>query len=64
MDGVLERLGKQAGSFTNTIEQARVRTRAMARTLRSVEAADASTAERLLELEAPNAEEAEDAQGG
>jgi DNA recombination protein RmuC len=61
MDQVLARLAKQAGAFTNTIERARVRTRAVGRTLRSVEAMDAATAETLLELDAEMvAEEAPD----
>src|ERR1700735_963494 len=45
MDGVLARLYKQAGAFTNTIERARRRTRAVERTLRGVEAMDSVTAE-------------------
>lgn len=53
MDEVLERLGKQAGTFGNTIETARRRTRAVTRKLRAVEALDAAQAEALLELEAP-----------
>ena len=48
MDKVLESLGKQAGAFTNTIERARVRTRAMDRTLRAIQAADPAEAEQLL----------------
>jgi len=52
MDDVLDRLAKQAGTFTNTIETARRRTRAVGRKLRGVEAVDATTAERLLELDA------------
>src|SRR5579863_1214330 len=51
MDGVLDRLAKQAGTFTDTIETARRRTRAVGRKLRSVEAVDVVAAERLLELE-------------
>ena len=51
MDEVLERLAKQAGTFSNTIERARVRTRAVGRKLRSVEAVDAPQAEQLLELD-------------
>lgn len=48
MDRVLESLGKQAGTFTNTIERARVRTRAVDRKLRSIEAADPIEAAQLL----------------
>jgi DNA recombination protein RmuC len=51
MDGVLDRLAKQAGTFTDTIETARRRTRAVGRKLRGVEAVDVVTAERLLELD-------------
>jgi len=50
MDEVLERLAKQAGAFTNTIDKARVRTRAMGRKLRGVEQIEAAQAENLLEL--------------
>jgi DNA recombination protein RmuC len=52
MDDVLERLARQAGAFSNTIERARVRTRAVRRTLRGVEAVDSERAERLLLSEA------------
>ena len=48
MDDVLERLGKQAGAFTSTIERARVRTRTVRRVLRGVEAVEAEEADRLL----------------
>jgi DNA recombination protein RmuC len=51
MDDVLERLAKQAGTFSNTIERARTRTRAMSRKLRGVEAVEAAQAEALLELD-------------
>ena len=50
MDDVLSRLAKQAGTFANTIEQARVRTRAVGRKLRGVEQIEAAQAENLLEL--------------
>lgn len=50
MDDVLERLGKQAGTMSSTIERARVRTRAMGRKLRGVEQVDPARAENLLEL--------------
>ncbi|OYV29233.1 MAG: DNA recombination protein RmuC, partial [Acidocella sp. 20-61-6] len=50
MDDVLDRLHKQAGAFSNTIERARTRTRAVGRKLRSVEQVDPSRAEALLEL--------------
>jgi DNA recombination protein RmuC len=51
MDEVLERLAKQAGTFSTTIDAARRRTRAVGRKLRGVEAIEADRAERLLELE-------------
>ena len=50
MDDVLERLSKQAGTFSATIDRARVRTRAVGRKLRGVEQADPIVAENLLEL--------------
>lgn len=50
MDDVLAKLGKQAGTFTNTIEDARRRTRAVSRKLRGVEQIEAAHAENLLEL--------------
>ena len=55
MDKVLESLGKQANTFSNTIASARVRTRAVDRTLRSVEATDPVEGQRLLGL-APDPE--------
>jgi DNA recombination protein RmuC len=51
MDDVLERLARQAGTFSNTIETARRRTRAVGRRLRGVESIEAARAEQLLELE-------------
>ena len=48
IDDVLARLFKQAGSFTNAIEQAQVRTRAVGRVLRGVEAIEPEAAEPLL----------------
>ena len=57
MDEVLARLAKQAGTFSNTIDQARRRTRAMDRKLRGVEAVEASQAQQLLELEDETSEE-------
>ena len=51
MDEVLERLARQAGTFTNTIERARTRTRAVRRKLRGVEAMESPRAEQLLELD-------------
>ncbi len=51
IDEVLERLGKQAGTFGATIERARVRTRAVGRVLRGVEAVEEDEAGRLLGVE-------------
>lgn len=59
MDDVLEKLGKQAGTFSNTIEAARRRTRAVGRKLRAVEAVETSEAERLLALGSEDAAEEE-----
>jgi DNA recombination protein RmuC len=52
MDGVLERLSKNAGTMGKTIDDARRRTRAVSRKLRDVEVLDAVTADKLLELDA------------
>ena len=60
MDGVLERLSKNAGAMSKTIDDARVRTRAVGRRLRSVEQLDAVAADRLLGLEALDVLDAED----
>jgi DNA recombination protein RmuC len=62
MDGVLDRLLAQVGTFTRTIEQARTRTRAMSRKLRGVEVLDPVEAERLLEMESPSSGAEEDAE--
>ena len=51
MDRVLERLSKNAGTMSKTIEDARRRTRAVGRKLRGVEVLDTVAAEQLLELE-------------
>ena len=51
MDEVLERLHRQAGTFGKTIETARIRTRAVGRKLRAVDALEAGHASELLELE-------------
>jgi DNA recombination protein RmuC len=52
MDKVLEGLARNAGTMSNTIEEARRRTRVVSRKLRDVEAIDAARAEQVLELEA------------
>ena len=61
MDDVLERLAKQAGTFSTTIDRARTRTRAVRRKLKGVQDLDPVTAERLLEIDAdlPDEEEIE-----
>lgn len=53
MGGVLDTLAKQADLFGRTIGKAQVRTRAVARKLRGVEALEADEARAMLELEAP-----------
>jgi DNA recombination protein RmuC len=60
MDDVLERLAKQAGAFSNTIERARIRTRSVGRKLRSVEVIDGDRAEQLLSLEIETLADASD----
>jgi DNA recombination protein RmuC len=51
MDDVLSRLSKQAGTMSNTIDQARTRTRAVTRKLKGLEQVDAVRADALLGLE-------------
>ncbi|MGI4745802.1 MAG: DNA recombination protein RmuC [Janthinobacterium lividum] len=51
MDQVLERLGRNASSMANVIEEARRRTRVVGRKLREVEALDPEAASTLLELD-------------
>ncbi len=51
MDLVLDKLAKQAGAFSNTIDNARTRTRSVNRKLRGIEALEAEEADALLELE-------------
>ncbi len=50
MDEVMDRLAKNAGSLTKTIEDARTRTRAVRRKLKDVETASPEDAESLLQL--------------
>ena len=50
MDEVLERLSKNAGTMSKTIEDARTRTRAVRRKLKDVETATPEEAEGLLQL--------------
>lgn len=52
MDGVLAKLGKQVATVGKTIDDAQIRTRAVARKLRSVDAVDGSRAAALLDIEA------------
>lgn len=61
MDDVLARLSRQVGTLGNTIESARVRTRAVQRKLRGVESVPTEVAEALLELEAVAADVADEA---
>ena len=63
MDEVLGRLSKQAGTFSNTINAARQRTRAVAGKLRTVEVVDAATAELLIGPVDEVADEAEESDG-
>jgi DNA recombination protein RmuC len=63
MDEVLSRLGKQANGLSATIERARVRTRAMDRTLRGVDALEPGEADRLLAIGEPAELVAEPADG-
>jgi len=51
MDEVLDRLAKQAGTFSNTIDSARRRTRAVGRRLRGIEALEQAQADAVLDLE-------------
>ena len=51
MDEVLDKLAKQAGTFSNTIDAARKRTRAVNRRLRGVEALEQGDANAMLDLE-------------
>jgi DNA recombination protein RmuC len=51
MDDVLSRLSKQAGTMSNTIDQARTRTRAVTRKLKGLEQVDAARADALLGLD-------------
>jgi DNA recombination protein RmuC len=62
MDDVLGKLARQAGAFTNTIDLARRRTRAVGRKLRGVEAVEAAQAEQLLELETELLDDAAEAE--
>ncbi len=51
MDEVLGKLAKQAGTFSSTIDKARVRTRAVGRVLRTVEAVEPEVADRVLAID-------------
>ena len=52
IDGVLDKLQKQAGTVSNTIADARTRTKQMAKVLRHIEAVAADEVEAVLALEA------------
>ena len=56
MDGVLEKLGKNASAMSSSIEEARRRTRVVARKLRGIEIPEANAAAALLELSDPGEE--------
>lgn len=56
MDDVLDRLGKQAGTFSRTIETARQRTRVVGNKLRGVETVEPTEAARLLGTDQSNGE--------
>lgn len=65
MDDVLEKLGKQAGTFSRTIDDARRRTRVVGNKLRSVEIVAPGQAARLLGTDRPEGElEFEEAEAG
>ena len=53
MDGVLEKLGRNASAMSSSIEEARRRTRVVARKLRGIEIPEAGAAAALLELSDP-----------
>jgi DNA recombination protein RmuC len=61
MDGVLERLGKNVGTMSNTIGDARTRTRAIARKLKGLEALPGEQAAALLGVEGEIVEDDETA---
>ncbi len=54
MDGTLEKLSRTAGTMSKTIDDARRRTRVVAKKLRNLETLDASRADILLELTETN----------
>jgi len=56
VDEVLDRLAKNAGAMTNTIERARVRTRAVAKKLKNVQLLPSDAADAMLEIEGPEDE--------
>jgi DNA recombination protein RmuC len=58
MDGVLDKLAKQAQGFGNTIDAARQRTRAVGRKLRTIETAEAEIAEIVADAAVIEEEEA------
>ncbi|WP_249680537.1 DNA recombination protein RmuC [Roseococcus pinisoli] len=61
MDGVLSSLGKQVGTVQNTIGKAQVRTRAISRKLRGMDALPGERVEQIFELEQEIAEDDEEA---
>ena len=59
MDAVLDKLAKQAGTFSTTIDAARTRTRAVGRRLQGMEAMEPAAAEKLLGVDFEDDPEAE-----
>ncbi len=59
MDGVLEKLGRNASAMSSSIEEARRRTRVVARKLRGIEIPEPAMAAALLDLVDPGPEEAD-----
>lgn len=60
MDDVLTALARQAGTFGNTIDRAKTRTRAISRKLRGVDAVTFERSEQVLEIEAEDEPEIEE----
>jgi len=60
MEGVLTVLGKQVGTVSGTIGKAQVRTRAIRRKLKGIEALPGDAAERLLEIDPAGEDEDDD----
>ena len=61
MDGVLEKLGRNASAMSSSIDEARRRTRVVASKLRGIEVPEAAAAAALLDLSDPVGDDAEPA---